>query len=829
MVTLLRVATKERSLAVPTLSLETTIVRTWKTKSILVCCILLPAVGSVGPGGQVAEHLAGYRKFAEKPAFSSLRSRAAELFRSGRYVEASRVYHGAYEQAMREGEYGSAAHFLNDGGAALLASFVYREAMQAFVDARRLSERQGDRETGGMASLNLASLYLLMGDLGAAAIETRRAVEDLESVPGSAYRGEALAQLARLKAREEGLEVAQPLFSAAAQVADAQGDIALKARVINQLGLEYLNKGRLNEADRALTEAFRLRLLSHNRDIGQSYNPLGSLRTAQRDFESAEVLLERAITAGERYPGRVPNWLDYHARGQLRAAQGRLPEAVRDFRHALALARQWRLEALPSDSVRLSTGVGLAQLYSSFIRAAGALYEQTRQQALAREAFEAAEELRAATLRSSDGWGAGWRTRLPAGYHETLRQLRAARASMEREPSGPGRDDTLKLRQRLSEMEAQAGAPANPDGERELLPQVFRALAPSGALVSFHLDDPYSYSWTVTRRSFQLRRLAGARQLRPLIRDFSAAASSGAPGSTALGVRLYRELFPQNGGGAEFQPHWLLAAGIGLMDLPFASLVVGQGQGRPRFLIERHSLTVLPAAYLLVQGSNRQVDAPGPFLGVGDPIYNTADPRRRERGGRGVRNELPRLAASDVEIRTCARVWRAGSAPVLLEGPSATRQMLASSLASEPGVIHMAVHVVNSTDDPPRPLIRLSLLPDGDPDYLGAEDIAVWRLRKPAIVVLSGCGSGRTEAQPAVFTTFGGPSDLRGMPDSGLVGLARAWLAAGARAVVASHWSTPDDTGELFRSFYSHLNANGGADVADALARAQIDMIESKT
>jgi len=806
-------------------------VRTWQTRTILVCCILLPAVGTVGPRGPVAGRLAGSREFREKSAFSSLRSRAAELFRGGRYVEASRVYHGAYEQAMREGEYRSAAHFLNDGGAALLSSFSYREAMRVFLDARRLSERQGDRETGGMASLNLASLYLLMGDLAAAAIETRRAVEDLESVPGSAYRGEALAQLARLKAREEGLEAARPLFSAAAQVADAQGDIALKARVINQLGLEYLHKGRLNEADRALTEAFRLRLLSHDRDVGQSYGPLGLLRVAQGDFDSAEVLLGRAIEAGERHPGRVPNWLDYHARAQLRVAEGRLPEAVRDFRHALALARQWRLEALPSDSVRLSTGVGLAQLYSSFIRAAGALYEETGQQALAREAFEAAEELRAAALRSSDAWGSGWRTRLPAEYHETLRQLRAARASMEREPNGPGRDDALRLRQRLAEMEAQAGAPANPDGEREILPEVLRALGRSGALVSFHLDDPYSYSWTVTRRSFQLRRLAGAQELRPLIRDFSAAASSGAPGATALGARLYRELFPQNGGDAASEPHWLLAAGSGLMDLPFASLVVGQGQGRPKFLIERHSLTVLPAAYLMVagRGSRNHVDAPGPFLGVGDPIYNTADPRRRERGGSGLPNELPRLAASDVEIRTCARAWRAGSAPVLLEGRSATRQMLASSLASEPGVIHMAVHVVRSADDPPRPLIRLSLLPDGDPDYLGAEDIAVWRLRKPAIVVLSGCASGRTEAQPAVFTTFSGPSDPQGMPDSGLVGLARAWLAAGARAVVASHWSTPDDTGELFRSFYSHLNADGGADVATALARAQIDMIESNT
>jgi len=316
-----------------------------------------------------------------------------------------------------------------------------------------------------------------------------------------------------------------------------------------------------------------------------------------------------------------------------------------------------------------------------------------------------------------------------------------------------------------------------------------------------------------------------------LIRDFSLAARGGGPESTALGARLYRELFPQNAGAAAYRSRWLLAAGGPLMDLPFSSLVVGQGRARPIFLIERHSLTVLPAACLLVarSASRNRRQGRGPFLGVGDPIYNSADPRRPQRGGRSMPDELPRLAASDAEIRSCARAWLPDSTPLLLEGPSATRAMLAASLARDPGVIHLAVHVVRSSDDPPRPLIQLSLLPDGDPDYVGAEEIAVWHLRKPAIVVLSGCASGRTEALSPVFTTFSGPSDPQALSDFGLVGLARAWLAAGARAVVVSHWSTPDDTGELFRSFYSHLNANGGADVATALARAQIDMIESRT
>ena len=77
----------------------------------------------------------------------------------------------------------------------------------------------------------------------------------------------------------------------------------------------------------------------------------------------------------------------------------------------------------------------------------------------------------------------------------------------------------------------------------------------------------------------------------------------------------------------------------------------------------------------------------------------------------------------------------------------------------------------------------------------------------PALVVLSGCGSGIAEAP-------------RG---SGLLGLTRAWLASGAAAVVATQWPTPDDSGTLLRSFYRHLR--DAAPPAVALQRAQTEML----
>ncbi len=767
-----------------------------------------------------------------KPPVAVLRSHAYELWKGARFREAAHEYQRSYEQSMQTGDYECAAWYLNGRGAALIASFAYRDAMRALVGARKLAERLHDRETGAVVSLNLASLYLQMGELRAAAVEAGKAAGALDTVPRSPYRGEALALAARLKAHQEGLDAAVPLFQSAAEVADAQGDIALKALVLNQLGFEYLNRGRLNDADRALTEAFRLRVLGHDRDIGRSYSFLGLLRIAQGDFESAEVLLDRALVAGEQRPGRVPNWADYHARGQLRLAQGRLAEAVQDFRQALVLAKQWRLEILPADSVRLSAGTGLAQLYSSFIRAAISLHEECGRPGLAREAFEAAEELRAATLRLGGSGNADWHTHMPAEYAETLAALRVARVRMRREPSGTVQSEIRGIEHRLTEMEASAGVPDRADESNSLLANINVALGPSQALISFHLDEPYSCAWTVTRHGFHFRRLAGARQLRLWIHGFAEAMRSGAPESAEMGARLYRELFPEDGGDAKSRENWLISADVPLLDLPISSLIARRRAGRPVYLVEQHSVTILPGAgLLLAKGRAQKSDAwrRGLFLGVGDPIYNTADPRQSTHEGLAGRDQLPRLAGSDEEIRACARVWDVDRAPLLLEGPAATRKGIAAALGQDPSVIHLAAHVVRSGDDPPRQVIQLSLLPGGDPDYLAAEDIAGWRLRKPAIVVLSGCASGRTEARPRSFSTFALPSDPQTLPDAGLVGLARAWLAAGAEAVVASHWSTPDDTGEFFRSFYGQLRRNGGADVSAALAHAQIEMLESNT
>jgi len=130
-------------------------------------------------------------------------------------------------------------------------------------------------------------------------------------------------------------------------------------------------------------------------------------------------------------------------------------------------------------------------------------------------------------------------------------------------------------------------------------------------------------------------------------------------------------------------------------------------------------------------------------------------------------------------------------------------------------VLHLATHVIDSKDSRPKTrsgLIVLSLTHSGQFEVLSPEEIATWNL-SGMLVSLSGCGSGAANILPA----------------TGLMGLTRACQMAGAKAVVASRWSTPDDAGALFLCFYRHLRAAPQAGPAVALQRAQIDMLRSGT
>ncbi len=712
----------------------------------------------VGGGSAPDSYVRNQHKF-----LSGERERAAAWFQNGRYHESADLFEWCYWEARRARALPEAARTLNSSGAARLASFDYAKAFWAFRESRRLAQKQEDWDLISAISVNLASLELQVGDLEGARGDSRRALEAIDHSPRPSHRAEALVLAAKIEAADRGINAAEPLYRAALAEADRSDGTALLARIWNQIGWEYLNAGRTGQAETAITEAFRLRTLNARGELPQSYQALGLLRLAQGDTDSALRFLTRALEMARMAPGRVPLWANYHARGRAWMARGEPGKALNEFRSALEDARRWRLRIPPIQAVRKTAEAGLNQVCSAFVEAAVEEYRNSKHSSLLREAFEVSEECRAAGLESrlAEAWRANWK---------------------------PGR----------------------------LVEGIQSRLPRSAALFSFRLGEPRSSLWVVTRDRFTWYPLAGREELMHVAAQFRESALGGSEDTPRRGTAAFRALF---GGDTIGKRQWLIEADPALAGLPFSALA-RESDARPRFLIEEHSIEQIPIAPYTFPPAGAPAGAAMRFVGVGDPVYNSADPRCPQLGESSDAAELPRLTGSHREVLACARAWGADS--VVLEGASASRRSLLQVLKRGLRVLHFATHVVRASEPPNRSAIALSLAAPGVPELLRPEEIANWNLPASALVALSGCASGAPGRASRSYRLSVAP---HAADAAGQARLAHSWLAAGAGAVAATLWSVPDDNGGLFVEFYRRLG--NGEEPADALRAAQIAALSS--
>ena len=764
----------------------------------------------------------------EEPAVAALRSVLNQIYqfsRDGEYLRAQELCLKACPEARRLGRVQWAGRCLTLQGNCQFGLFRYREALNTYLEARKLAEAVPDWGNLGSLNANIGSLYLQMGDLDAAARSAEQGEEGFrrQNFPGG--RSRCLSLLAVIRAKQGRLPEADALTGEAVDLAYRDEDIQTVSQAWDHLGDEYLERGELASADRALTEAFRVRRLHRLTGIQNSYYKLGRLRFAQGDWESGSRLLDQAIAQQADSDSREALWRIYHARGNLRTAQRRYVEAFQDFKKSLELARSWRLEVIPADFTRIGSEVRLGKIYSSFIAAGNRLYFEHGRAELARETFRAAEENRAVSLHALQSLPNDWRERLTPEYWEALGRLHAVEIKLIREDSATLRKQMSDLRLNVLEMEARAGS--NPAiSTSNLVERTQKSLPPDEVLLSFALGEQQSYLWAVSRELFRLYRLPGRDDLAADIGTFSKAVRTGDFEATRFGRRLYLKLFGKLDPSLRDKRRWKLVLDENLFRIPFGALVVDERGPAPVYLAERHSLRIATGAVTPGRPPSWRQELVGGFLGVGDAVYNTADPRWRaeqharllpwvasEASGspRATTPLLARLAGSQHEIESCARLWNGKAAPsVLLAGPDATPLQFRTALRERPSVIHFATHFVEARQPPRYGMIALSLAPSGAGQFLSPLEITRWR-NETGVVVLSGCSSGWADVLPA----------------SGLMGLTRAWLAAGARSVIASRWPTPDDNGVFFVNFYKSLLEQPDAGPSMALQRAQTDILRA--
>jgi len=784
-------------------------------------------------------------KPGDEPAhLREIRARGAELFRRGDYASAEACFREGLDAARAARHEPSAARFLVNLGSAYYGQFQFDRALDLYLEAEEAAERLNDNEVTVKLAVNLASLYSQLGDPVSAIAAAERGLR----LAGSGYRrtrGQLLVLVGRIHAQEGRTEAALGSLRQGIELATAEDDLTILPNAWNYLGDQLVKLGRFDEAERSFQTAQALRDRAGLKDPTPRWFYSARLEMARGNATAAVELLGRAEAAARRSGNLAALTHIYLLRGRALSAARREREALASLRRALECLRRFRLHLPFADQVLVGTENDVGEVYREFIGLGNTIAVRSGSTTLIRETFEAAEENRAYSLRKLLSATREVQSALPPDYWRTLAEVRSAETKLLAKDSPELRVRLRDLQARLTSLEAKAGfetrgrtAP-DPTGSDEgpLLARLAHGLDAGQAYLSFYLGSKQSYLWTVTREGLDLTTLPPGHVIAPLARRFAAAVRSGNGSASQLGVELRAQLLGQAPGHTGSKRVWLLGLDDVLFEVPFAALP--GPDGAHSFLVESHALGIVPGAWLLA--APKPGAAAVSFLGVGDAIYNSADSRWRRQGGpqppaqqagwfsilRAAhrsptwedRMELTRLAGSAREVEACASFWRSRAAPVrLLTGAAASPSLVQAELRRGPAIVHFAAHFVPSRQNAAHALLALSQASEGQVQFVSPDEISRARWGQGvSLVVLSGCASGAAIA----------------LPSTGLLGMTRAWLASGTEAVAASHWPTPDDSGEFYVAFYRHLADSsrnyGTARAAISLQNAQISMLRSGT
>ncbi|MFC4295342.1 CHAT domain-containing protein [Novosphingobium tardum] len=234
------------------------------------------------------------------------------------------------------------------------------------------------------------------------------------------------------------------------------------------------------------------------------------------------------------------------------------------------------------------------------------------------------------------------------------------------------------------------------------------------------------------------------------------------------------------------------------------------------------SIAVSPRGFLDIRAL-KPSSAPRSYLGLG----HNAVPSVRPVAAVATECDWPLATwqapiAADELYFAKAKLGRGGS-EVITDAGFTDSALLANPTLDEYRVLHFATHGLVTAprpDCPARPALVTSFGDSGSDGLLSFREIFDLKLDAD-VVILSACdtaGMATVSASREAGVTTGG--------NYALDGLVRAFVGAGARSVVASHWPVPDDFDATKRLIGGMLDAAPGEPLAQALADAQEKLMD---
>jgi CHAT domain-containing protein len=690
-------------------------------------------------------------------------------FLEGNSVRAAKLLGGALVSTMANGDEGGQIRFLEMLGNGLVEVNRPSDALMFFERAIKIAE--ADEDSG---------------------------------LPFMGYEGKAQALVALGKPDE-----AKRVLQDALAKARSQQKRGHEAQLLIVLGKLAAQTGNKQEAIADLEDAgqFAARVQFYRMEADAMFE-LAKLYRDSGDLATADARATQGLVASQRVGDRyyVPRNLTILA--DLKARRGRIPEAKALYKHAEDVIDGM----LGGDDSYWNSSIAAA-MSQTYIQH----FELVAKEADTAGAFQILERVRGRTLASALGdrkadpqSGSTEAATLDSYVATTQTRLMQTNSPVERE----------KLLDALAEYEWRLRLAWNQGDQRfpidpAPLTQVQESLKADEALLEYVLDEPNSFCISITRTTANLRVLpAGRKQIEKLVQryvDEIRARKAGVEEAKQLHAFLVQPI-PETSTGKRF-----IVVPDGILNLlPFEALRNSEGQ----YLLTSDVISYAPSATVLdaLRRTDKQ-GAPRPFLGVGDVAYDNqggagkrilASETLRGRFVRGfadfVGMPLHDLPQTREEVESISRI--VGKGAETLFGVSATETAFKKERLDQFRVLHLAVHGFADPTYPERSALVLGADPKaGEDGLLQVREIKKLRLNAD-LTTLSACDTGVGKLQG----------------EEGVSDLAEAFLAAGAKTVVASLWSA-DDTfaSALMERFYQRLAL--GEETSSALRGAKLDLL----
>jgi CHAT domain-containing protein/tetratricopeptide (TPR) repeat protein len=705
--------------------------------------------------------------------------------------------------------------------------------------------------------INVGNGYLRQPQPEPALNAYRLALQRPEIAHAPTLRAHALTHIGFILRQRGEMEAAEAALNEGLSLLAAYGAPLDRRRALAVLAGIYRDRSQTDKALDTYREALALYAQANDPlGEGRTQAGLGRLYLAQERFGEAREAYERAVALAAQVNEDDTLWHAYWGLGRCQRAAGELDAAAASFRRSLNLITG-RQRGLRTDEGKVAF---LESVQDAFDQLLAVHLERGRIDAKAYEdALAVAEEARGRALGDLMGgqerrrplrkggirpsrlrpfaerqalppWAQmapgipsgpsdfGLTAQMSPGVPSSLQgfsiaaQLAPGVASGPLEPIEGPPDETTEsptptpppLARLVFHLlsEATAVFAAAPDGSvrAHVAPIGREAVTARVAALRRALQvDDHPRGVRLARDARRLRKPESPVEYKPQLRELY-----------DLLVAPVAEALPADGTPIVVEPHgalWLL---------PFATLLAPDDT----WLADRWPLLYSPSARVLEEirhepdyGTPNDLKA----LVVGNP----AMPKVPLQDGLTIR--LKPLPGARKEAEAVANLFPKERRTLLL-GRKADRATV-ENLISEHGILHLATHGIAYADDPLASFVALAEPDDGDGlltarqimDLSLASEAVFQYANSPPMSSTSGPKSWSPAADLVVLSAC--QTGLGKVAGDGMIGLCRAFLVAGARAVLVSQWSVSDEaTAELMPAFYRDYLALD--DKALALQRA---------